>query len=339
MAPYLAKGKKKGEAPRVLAMSNGQGNFKKDFVYAVCLNQRGRLIDHERFEDIQFGDTKERLKEHIERLRPEVIVVGGFSPATKILKEQISYVLEHMVQIKPASVRDNEDRDQPTTALSGASSIEVIYVHDHVARSYQHSKRAMSEFAEITPVARYCIGLARYAQSPICEYAGLGSELSALSFDPDQKLVSGVHAPVAASREAIANLRRGLTLSSCLSWTGSERQTAERVGEDDRQCRQPRRRGHQQGHQRCVLQSPAAFCRWPGPAQSQRTHQTYERCSKLYTLIEHDSTTHTLNVLSASDWRYRHDPIRARAKRGLHNANLDELRGLLEDPLRRIRRR
>ena len=67
----------------------------------------------------------------------------------------------------------------------------VIYVRDEVARIYQHSKRGEDEFAALPAIARYCVGLARYVQSPLNEYAALGSDIAAISLlDDDQHLVS-----------------------------------------------------------------------------------------------------------------------------------------------------
>ena len=69
--------------------------------------------------------------------------------------------------------------------------IPVIYVFDEVARIYQHSKRAADEYSALSPTAKYCVGLARYTQSPLIEYAALGYDITAISFEEDdQHLVS-----------------------------------------------------------------------------------------------------------------------------------------------------
>ena len=155
-------------------------------MFAVCLNAKGRLIDHERFEDFKFADTRDRLQEHIERLKPDVIVVGGFTPSTHRLFADLQVVKNQINEARAAASNGhaNADEDEPKTA-----EIEVIYVYDDVARLYQHSRRALADYSEISPVARYCIGLARYAQSPLCEYASLGEDLTAITYDTHQKLV------------------------------------------------------------------------------------------------------------------------------------------------------
>ena len=69
--------------------------------------------------------------------------------------------------------------------------IPVVYVPDDSARIYQHSKRASEEFSALSLTAKYCVGLARYTQSPMNEYAALGRDMSAITYDEDsQQLVS-----------------------------------------------------------------------------------------------------------------------------------------------------
>lgn len=65
----------------------------------------------------------------------------------------------------------------------------IMYVNDEVARIYQHSKRAEDEYGRLPLTARYCVGLARYVQSPLIEYAALGRDLTAITFDDAQNLV------------------------------------------------------------------------------------------------------------------------------------------------------
>ncbi|KAG8895581.1 Transcription elongation factor spt6, partial [Tulasnella sp. 403] len=76
---------------------------------------------------------------------------------------------------------------KPETAKD--KQLPIIYVNDEVARIYQHSQRAENEYGRLPLVARYCVGLARYAQSPLNEYAAVGVDLTAISFDEAQPLV------------------------------------------------------------------------------------------------------------------------------------------------------
>ena len=50
-------------------------------------------------------------------------------------------------------------------------------MHDNVARIYQHSQRT-AEFCTLSPIAKYCVRLARYVQSLWNEFAALGSDHS-----------------------------------------------------------------------------------------------------------------------------------------------------------------
>ena len=62
---------------------------------------------------------------------------------------------------------------------------------DDVARLFQHSKRAEDEFSFLPLISRYCMGLARYTQSPLNEFAALGPDITAVMFDDEsQHLVS-----------------------------------------------------------------------------------------------------------------------------------------------------
>ena len=63
-------------------------------------------------------------------------------------------------------------------------------MHDDAARIYHHSKRAAEEFSVLPPNAKYCVGLARYFQSPLNDFAALGSDITAISLEEDdQQLV------------------------------------------------------------------------------------------------------------------------------------------------------
>lgn len=190
MAPFKPADKSKGDVPRVMAISAGQGDPKRDFVYAVTLNARGRLISHERFEDLMREDTKEAFLDLLKRIKPDVIAIGGFSPSTNRLRADISICTDTIGKQRMDEI-DSSNMDHEKAAAARAKAlIPITYVHDDIARLYQHSKRAMADFGEITSVARYCIGLARYVQSPLCEYAALGDDLTAINYDPMQKLVS-----------------------------------------------------------------------------------------------------------------------------------------------------
>jgi transcription elongation factor SPT6 len=66
----------------------------------------------------------------------------------------------------------------------------VVYVRDDIARLYQHSQRANEEFSTHSLITKYCVGLARYVQSPLNEAAALGPDITAILLEPvEQHLV------------------------------------------------------------------------------------------------------------------------------------------------------
>jgi transcription elongation factor SPT6 len=96
--------------------------------------------------------------------------------ATARLSQQVKAIVAGKRLVSP------ENPGQPPefeSANHQAFEIPVIYINDEVARIYQHSKRAANEFSALSVTAKYCVGLARYTQSPLNEYAALGSDITA----------------------------------------------------------------------------------------------------------------------------------------------------------------
>lgn len=193
---------KKGEIPSVLAISHGAGDPKRDSVIAVFIDQEGHFREylkldtlhpeHHQEEDYQGPDTKDReaLADLLKRRRPQVVVVGGFSPSTKRLMGDVQAVANKVSDhILSEKLDVDEDEWKSDDDLKARARFETIFVYDDVARIYQNSRRAATEFPDLSLLGKYCVGLARYAQSPLNEYAALGSDLTALTYDPNQKLV------------------------------------------------------------------------------------------------------------------------------------------------------
>lgn len=87
-----------------------------------------------------------------------------------------------------------------TSPASGKHGyIPVVYVPDDTARIYQHSKRASEEFSALSLTAKYCVGLARYTQSPMNEYAALGRDMAAITYDEDNQQLVGLFRSMVAS--------------------------------------------------------------------------------------------------------------------------------------------
>ena len=139
------------------------------------------MREYSRIDSLEDSETVEEFTDILKKRKPDVIVIGGFSMPTLRLTQRIKEIL----QGGEISVRGG-------LSINGqAFDIPVIYVFDDVARIYQHSNRAVGEFGAIPPMGKYCVGLARYAQSPLNEFAALGSDIAAITLDDeDQHLVS-----------------------------------------------------------------------------------------------------------------------------------------------------
>jgi len=179
MAPYLSRDLKYGEpACSVLAISWGKGDPHKDAITLVFVDEAGRLRHHTKIDNLHDADNKDEFIDLLTHRKPDVIVVGGFSIVTTKLMHLVKNVLSgSSAQQDPSGWGKN----------SQAFDIPAIYAHDDVARIYQHSKRAADEFSALSPTAKYCVGLARYVQSPLNEFAALGSDITTISFSDDHQ--------------------------------------------------------------------------------------------------------------------------------------------------------
>ncbi|WFD35619.1 Transcription elongation factor spt6 [Malassezia cuniculi] len=177
--------------PRVLAVSHGVGDPRKSAVAVVFLDDYGRLLEHTSFDSLRSpahnddGEAPDPRRDFIaliRRRRPDVVVVNGFSARTVELRREV----EDLVR----TAHDERVADEGLSAQQASHAVvDVISCYDDVARLYQHSQRAASEFAELSVLGRYCVGLARYVQSPVNEFAALGDDLVAIQFDPAQRLL------------------------------------------------------------------------------------------------------------------------------------------------------
>lgn len=173
---------KAGDIASVLAISWGKGDPHKDAITLVFVDEAGRLREHTKVDNLVDQEMRDEFADLLSRRKPDVIVIGGFSMATTKLVQRVKAILR--------GEQLGEEGWEPTPSNEQAFDIPVIYIFDEVARIYQHSKRAADEFSALSPTAKYCVGLARYTQSPLVEYAALGSDITAISFDEDQRLVS-----------------------------------------------------------------------------------------------------------------------------------------------------
>ncbi|KAI9753498.1 MAG: hypothetical protein M4579_005130 [Chaenotheca gracillima] len=181
-APFKPPGEMLGSAPRVLALSNGKGE-REDAVCWAFLEDDGRVLENGKFDDLRRDDkSKEGFRELVERRRPDVIAVSGFTVFADDLKKDCMRLVE-----------DNDLRgaefDDPDTGQEISRKLDVVMVNDEVARLYFTSDRAAQEHPGLAPLTRYCIALAKYMINPMKEYASLGRDIVSISFHPSQQLV------------------------------------------------------------------------------------------------------------------------------------------------------
>jgi transcription elongation factor SPT6 len=177
VAPFKVDDFQPGETPAVLAVSWGKGDPQKDHITLVFLDEAGRLREHTRIDNLNDPEFQDEFRDFVRRRKPDVIAVGGFSVATTKLSSQIKETL-HQTLGEDGRLANPGDAQE-------FSRIAITYVFDEIARKYQHSSRVADEFATFSPIIKYCIGLTRYLQNPLNEYAALGSDITAISFEEE----------------------------------------------------------------------------------------------------------------------------------------------------------
>lgn len=174
-APFKPPGYVMGTTPKVLAITAGMGDFGKDAVIAIIVDESGQPAESLKLGSPLAPEFKSAISEIVKRQGPDVIGLAGFtvnsSKLYTILKEIVAS--ENLVPGGEA----------------GDAKLEVMWVQDEVARLFQNSAKGQSEFPDRTPLGRYCIALGRYLQSPLLEYASLDDEISAIPIHPHQDLL------------------------------------------------------------------------------------------------------------------------------------------------------
>ena len=189
-APYKPKGMQLGTVPRVLAISNGAGAFAKEAVCWAWVEEDGRVLENGKFTDLFLGDPDrgqedgphvKALVNLVERRKPDVIGLSGHSADTRKLYK----LIEEIIERKDLRGAEYEDED----GIERTDKLDLVIVNDEVARLYQTSQRAMMEHPGFAPLTRYCVGLAKYLQSPLKEYAALAKDIISITLDPAQSYV------------------------------------------------------------------------------------------------------------------------------------------------------
>ncbi|KAM9915496.1 hypothetical protein OXX80_013997, partial [Metschnikowia pulcherrima] len=127
------------------------------------------------------GQLKVFIERNLRNNIPDVIVVSGFSANTKKLFDIVrNFVSSNNMFV---SIDDLPEGTNPQL-------IPVIWGQDETARLYQNSERASIELSDKPTLVKYCVGLARYVQSPLLEYVSLGDDILSLVFYEHQKYIS-----------------------------------------------------------------------------------------------------------------------------------------------------
>ena len=188
-APFKPKGMELGTTPRVLALSNGGGK-REDAICWAYLEESGKVMENGKFADLRLGNPDRGIPdsqdivafaELVERRKPDVVAVSGWSIEARRLYKDLQEIVEKHGLHGPAWV-DDDDREVN-------DPLEVVMANDEVARLYHASDRAVADHPALAPLTRYAIALARYMQNPMKEYAALGRDIVSISFDPNQHLI------------------------------------------------------------------------------------------------------------------------------------------------------
>lgn len=188
-APYKPKGMELGTCARVLALSNGAGN-RGDAICWAYIEENGRVLENGKFTDIRLGNPEKGLPDGkdvqgfadlVERRRPDVVAVSGWSVETRRLYKDLQDIIEKK-DLRGTPYDDEDDREVQ-------DPLEVIIPQDEVARLYYNSDRAAADHPGIPPLTRYCVGLAHYMQNPLKQYAALKRDIISITFDPNQHLL------------------------------------------------------------------------------------------------------------------------------------------------------
>lgn len=174
------------KVPGVMALSWGDGDPKKDAIFVVYMDEAGRFRDHAKFDNLKDENLARDFGGMVKKHQPDLVVVGGFSASTHRLYDVVRLLLND-----PSLAKEQAESNKKVELGDFKPAVDrpydVRFVQDSVARIYQHSKRAAEEHGTLPILTRYCVGLARYAQSPLNEYAALGPDITAITFDQDSQ--------------------------------------------------------------------------------------------------------------------------------------------------------
>ncbi|KAF9998537.1 Transcription elongation factor spt6, partial [Modicella reniformis] len=101
VAPYAPRGStnERDYSPRVVAISHGAGSS-KDAIQVVFLDDMGKFGDHLKLDNLRDTKLQKELMDFLDRRRPDVVVVGGFTVMTRRLLEQVEKVVNDLRDLR-----------------------------------------------------------------------------------------------------------------------------------------------------------------------------------------------------------------------------------------------
>nr|ODN87881.1 transcription elongation factor SPT6 [Cryptococcus depauperatus CBS 7841] len=214
--PFATPSMEQGETPSVLAITNGKGEI-RDAVMAVMLDNAGNIRIQTKFDNLKDEEEKSSFIELLEKRKPTVVVIGGFSVQTARLRDAALDVLrEHAIQSlgEDPPVATDYDHEGFQHAMAKYDEklqehlIPLTFVNDATARMYMVSEEAGKEHPNLPSNGKYALGLARYTQNPLNAYCKLGGQIASITFmEHHQKLIS--------QEKLLYHLERGLVNSVC----------------------------------------------------------------------------------------------------------------------------
>jgi len=190
-----------GGTPKVIAITNGRGDF-KDAVMAAVVDDDGKVKVQTKFDNLKDEADRMSFIELVEKHKPNVIVISGMSVQTARLRDD-AYAAVRAVGCRtlgedpPLAEGYSEHTNDFAEALAAFEQrlahylIPLIYVNDDTARQYMMSEESAQEFPGAPPNARYAVALARYTQNPLNAYCKLGKDIASITFmEHHQKLAS-----------------------------------------------------------------------------------------------------------------------------------------------------
>lgn len=170
----------------MIAISNGAGDPRRDSIFVIYMDESGRFRDHMKLDNLRDQLPRQDLSDFLQKRKPDVIVVGGFTASTHRLLSDVKTVAKDLSEKLKTELRQAGELSEEAASQLG---FPVIVARDDTARLCQQTKLAEDDFGGLPAIGRYCVALARYVQSPLNEYAAAGSDLTAISFHPDQQFL------------------------------------------------------------------------------------------------------------------------------------------------------